>query len=291
MKQVDLNNKTALVTGGSLGLGKVVAEKLVASGANVIICSRSAEQAESAVDHIKSQTGYSKIYSMGCDVSQPDQVEKLVSFVIDTFGSIHILVNCAGVYGPKGNSEKVDWEQWTKAIEINLYGSVLSSSAVLPIFKSQNYGKIVQLSGGGATSPLPLLSAYAASKAAIVRYMETLAVELQDFKIDVNCVAPGALNTRLLDEILEAGPELVGKKMYEKSKLQAQTGGESLDLAGDLICFLSSTLSDGLTGKLISAVWDNWLEIGDRAFELSASEALTLRRLNGSAVSMNWIDK
>ena len=79
--------------------------------------------------------------------------------------------------------------------------------------------------------------------------------------------------------------------MYEKSKLQAQTGGESLDLAGDLICFLSSTLSDGLTGKLISAVWDNWLEIGDRAFELSASEALTLRRLNGSAVSMNWIDK
>src|SRR4029077_8750505 len=85
-------------------------------------------------------------------------------------------------------------------------GSVCFARQVLPHFKSRSYGKIVQLSGGGATNPLPRLSAYAASKAAIVRFAETLALEVHEHHIDVNSIAPGALNTRLLDEVLEAGP-------------------------------------------------------------------------------------
>ena len=92
-------------------------------------------------------------------------------------------------------------------MEINIYGSVLPCRAVLPHFKQQRYGKIVQLSGGGATNPLPRISAYAASKAAVVRFAETLALEVQDDGIDVNAIAPGALNTRMLDEVLAAGPE------------------------------------------------------------------------------------
>ncbi len=106
---------------------------------------------------------------------------------------MHVLVNNAGVYGPLGSIEEIDWQAWVQAIEINLFGSILMCRALLPHFKSSRYGKIVQLSGGGATNPLPRISAYAASKAAVVRFAETLAEEVRENGIDVNAIAPGAL--------------------------------------------------------------------------------------------------
>ena len=90
-----------------------------------------------------------------------------------------MLVNNAGIYGPEGLVEEVAWDEWEQAVRVNLFGSVLCCRAVLPHFRANGYGKIIQLSGGGATSPLPRLSAYAASKAAIVRFAETLADELE----------------------------------------------------------------------------------------------------------------
>ena len=96
--------------------------------------------------------------------------------------------------------------------------------AVLPLLREQGYGKIINLSGGGATAPLPRISAYAASKAAVVRMTETLAEELNGRGVDVNAIAPGALNTRMLDEVLEAGPEKVGKAFYERCAQAARRG-------------------------------------------------------------------
>src|SRR4029077_7270097 len=124
----------------------------------------------------------------------------LVDRALREFGRLDVLVNNAGIAGPIGPTEGVDWDEWIHAIEINLLGSVLLCRAVLPHFKQAGYGKIVQLSGGGATNPLPLLSAYAASKAAVIRFMETLAEETRPHHIDVNSIAPGALNTRILDQ-------------------------------------------------------------------------------------------
>ena len=113
-------------------------------------------------------------------------------------------MNNAGVYGPKGPIEEIDWSEWVQAIQINLFGTVLMCRTIIPHFRSRGYGKIINLSGGGATNALPRLSAYAASKAAVVRMTDTLAEELKDANVDVNAIAPGALNTRLLDEVLEA---------------------------------------------------------------------------------------
>ena len=172
-----------------------------------------------------------------------------------------MLVNNAGVYGPKGLIEEVDWDEWERAVRVNLFGSVLCCRAVLPHFRANGYGKIIQLSGGGATSPLPRLSAYAASKAAVVRFAETLAEELDGTGIDVNAIAPGALNTRLLDQVLEAGPERVGESFYARALEQQASGGTPLDLAARLAVFLASAASDGITGKLISAPWDPWEEL------------------------------
>ncbi|HYT95488.1 MAG TPA: SDR family oxidoreductase, partial [Gemmataceae bacterium] len=139
--------------------------------------------------------------------------------------------------------------------------------------------KIIVLSGGGATKPMPFLSAYAATKAAVVRFVETLAGEVAEFGIDCNSVAPGALNTRLLEEVLRAGPEVVGRSFYEASLRQQATGGDGLEQGAALCVFLASRASDGITGRLISAKWDRWSDLPGRREELRRSDIYTLRRI------------
>jgi NAD(P)-dependent dehydrogenase (short-subunit alcohol dehydrogenase family) len=212
----------------------------------------------------------------------------MVEFTLKQLGDCHILVNNAGIYGPKGNVEDVDWALWIKAIEINVYGSVLMCRKLMPHFKRRGYGKVIQLSGGGATNPLPKISAYAVSKSAIVRFAETLAEEVRGSGIDVNALAPGALNTRMLEEVLMAGPAVVGKDLYERSLRQKASGGASMDRAAELALFLASSRSDGITGKLISAAWDNWEEWPNHISELDGTDAFTLRRIVGRDRNIDW---
>lgn len=286
-----LLGKVAIVTGANQGLGLQIARKYASSGANLMLCARNANLLESATHEVAKLAGSGqKIVSQSVDVSSESDVNRLVAETIAQLGGCHILVNNAGVYGPKGEIESIDWADWIRAIEINLFGSILMSRAVLPHFKKQHYGKIIQLSGGGATSPMPRLSAYAVSKAAIVRYTETLAEEVRGTGVDVNAIAPGALNTRMLDEILAAGPDIVGEDFYERSLQQKKTGGAGLIKGADLALFLASSKSDGITAKLISAIWDNWLEWPKHLDQLSASDAYTLRRISGRERDMKWGD-
>jgi 3-oxoacyl-[acyl-carrier protein] reductase len=287
-----LSGKVAIITGANQGLGLQIAQRFLAAGADLMLCARNAvllDQARSEL--LKSASPGQKIMVQTADVSVESDVQNVVKQALDQLKGCHILVNNAGVYGPKGEIDSVDWADWVKAIEINVYGSVLMSRAVLPHFKAQGYGKVIQLSGGGATNPLPRISAYAVSKAAIVRYAETLAEEVRGTGIDVNCIAPGALNTRMLDEILEAGPDKVGQVFYERSLKQKETGGAGLDKGAALALFLASSVSDGITGKLISAVWDDWEHWPEHLSELSSSDAYTLRRITGRDRGFIWGDK
>jgi NAD(P)-dependent dehydrogenase (short-subunit alcohol dehydrogenase family) len=218
----------------------------------------------------------------------PQDVEAVVEGAVATFGGVDVLVCNAGVYGPKGPIERVDWHEWAQAINVNLCGAVLCCRAVLPHFRARKSGKIILLSGGGATKPLPFLSAYAASKAALVRFGETLAEEVKDAGIDVNAVAPGALNTRLLEEVLEAGPEQVGQEFYKQSLAQKEKGGTPLETGAALCAFLASSQSDGITGRLISAVWDPWKDLPARRDELAASDIYTLRRIVPEDRGKTW---
>jgi 3-oxoacyl-[acyl-carrier protein] reductase len=286
-----LIKKVAIITGANQGLGLQIAKKFASSGADLMLCARNADLLEIATHEVNKLAGPGqKTVCQVADVSNESDVKKLVAETISELGGCHILVNNAGIYGPKGEIELIDWVDWIRAIEINLFGSILMSRAVLPHFKMQSYGKIIQLSGGGATSPMPRLSAYAVSKAAIVRYVETLAVEVHGGGIDVNAIAPGPLNTRMLDEILTAGPEKIGKEFYERSLQQKETGGAGLNKGADLALFLASPESDGITGKLISAIWDKWQEWPKHLDQLSVSDAYTLRRISGRDRDMGWGD-
>ena len=215
-------------------------------------------------------------------------MRQLAALVEQRFGRLDVLVCNAGVHGPKGPVEDVDWKQWTQAVNINVMGTVLCCRTFLPLLRRSKRGKVLLLSGGGATKPMPFLSAYAASKAAVVRFGETLAEELRQSSIDVNCIAPGALNTRMLDDILEAGPEKVGREMYEASLRQKESGGAPLGRAAELCVYLASDAADGITGKLISAVWDPWPELGDHRADLERSDVYTLRRITPRDRGLAW---
>lgn len=287
-----LAGKKAIITGANQGLGLEIARKYVQAGADLMLCARNADLLERARVELAAMAGASqKIVAQVADVSSESDVQNVMTQTLQQLGGCHILVNNAGIYGPKGEIESVDWAEWVRTIEINVYGSVLMSRAVVPHFKAQGYGKIIQLSGGGATNPLPRISAYAVSKAAIVRFAETLAEELRGTGIDVNAIAPGALNTRMLDEIIEAGPGKVGKTFYERSHKQKETGGAPLEKGADLALFLASSTSDGITAKLISAVWDDWAHWPEHLQELSDSDTYTLRRITGRDRGLTWGDK
>jgi NAD(P)-dependent dehydrogenase (short-subunit alcohol dehydrogenase family) len=284
-----LAGRNALITGAGQGLGLEIARSYLAAGvAGVCICGRDGDTLERAAAELGALAAPGQqVFAQVADVSRPADVEALVSAALERFGELTILVNNAGIYGPKGTSERVDWEEWVRAIEINLYGSVLPARALAAHFAAHGYGKIVQLSGGGATGPLPGLSAYAASKAAVVRFAETLALELREHHVDVNAIAPGALNTRMLDEVLEAGPELVGEGFYARALQQQQSGGVPLVRGAELAVFLASAASDGITGKLLSAVWDPWAQLPEHLGELD-SDIYTLRRIVPRDRGLRW---
>lgn len=284
-----LENKIAIVTGANQGLGLEISRKYLEAGASLMICARNASLLEMARRELAALAGSDqRVFAMPADVSNQEDVVALVNETLKQFGRLDILVNNAGVYGPKGAIEDVDWQEWVRAIEINLLGSILMCRAVLPHFKAMGRGKIVQLSGGGATNPLPMISAYAVSKAAVIRFIETLAEEVREHHIDVNAIAPGALNTRMLEEILEAGPEKVGSAFYERSLKQKDGGGAPLNKGADLAVFLGSSLSDDITGKLISAVWDPWETLPGHLKELQGSDIYTLRRIVPKDRGMTW---
>jgi NAD(P)-dependent dehydrogenase (short-subunit alcohol dehydrogenase family) len=274
-----LESKTIVITGGSLGIGFAVAQKCVEEGATVIIAARNKENLSNALEKLKSKSSKNH-QSYSLDISNISEIRKFAEWCMNNHTKINGIVNCAGVYGPIGNIMNVDMEQFTKAININFLGTVYMCNIFAPLLKNETRKKIVNFSGGGAATPFPNYSAYATSKAAIVRLTENIAIELSEYNIDVNCIAPGFVITRLHEETLTAGIEAAGKSFYEGTKKQIESGGVPPEKAADLTTFLLSKKSDNITGKFISAPWDPWKE-DSFAEELKNDKDLaTLRRID-----------
>jgi NAD(P)-dependent dehydrogenase (short-subunit alcohol dehydrogenase family) len=284
-----LHGRTALITGATRGLGLEIACAYLKAGARgICVCGRDAAALESAEAQLSELAARGQqVQAVPADVSVPADVERLTQAALDRLGELTILVSNAGVYGPMGALEEADWSQWARAVEINLFGSVLAARAVVPHFIRRGYGKIVQLSGGGASRPLPGLSAYAASKTAVVRFAETLAEELRAHGVDVNALAPGALNTRMLDEVLAAGPGAVGEEYHQRALAQQRSGGVPPRRGAELAVFLGSAASDGITGKLLSAIWDPWSALPLHRADLDG-DLYTLRRIVPGDRGVDW---
>lgn len=276
-----LVGRSAVITGANQGLGRAIAEHFVRAGASVLLTARGADLLQRTAAELTPLATLpgQRILTRIADVSRESDCAATAVQALAELGNPCVLVNNAGVYGPFGPIEDNDWSEWVKAIEINLFGTILMCRAFLPHMRAAKYGKIINLSGGGATAPLPRISSYAASKAAVVRFTETLAEETRGAGIDVNAIAPGALNTRLMDDLLAAGPEKVGKNFFEKMTKTRDSGGTPLEKGAELSVFLASAASDGITGRLLSAVWDDWANLPNLRDELTASDIYTLRRI------------
>lgn len=283
-----LTGRNAIITGASQGLGKAIAEHFVRAGANVLLCARSQSELSATQKELAKLAPGQKVLAHVCDVSDESQVNATIEFAFRELGSVEVLVANAGIYGPMGPTETVDLQEWRRALDINLFGVLLPARALIPHFKQKKSGKMVVISGGGATNPLPNISAYAASKAAVVRLMETLAEELKPFHVDVNAIAPGALATRLVDEVIAAGPEKVGAAFFEKNKQWKEKGATPLDLGASLAVHLASAASDGITGKLISAQWDPWRDLQKYRDDLTKSDIYCLRRIVPEDRGKKW---
>ncbi len=282
-----LKGKRALVTGANQGLGFAIAEAYAAAGAAVAICARDRALLEAAAESLRRAHPDADVFAQPCDVGDRADVDRLFAALDARQAGLDVVVCNAGVYGPKGAIETVDWDAWVDALRINLIGTAYCARRALASLAGSARGKIVIISGGGATKPLPNLSSYAASKAGIVRFGETLAEETRGRGIDVNMIAPGALNTRLLDEILAAGPQTVGEAFFAASLKQQQTGGTPLDVAARLAVFLASGAADGISGKLISAPWDPWERFRADDERLNG-DVYTLRRIVPEERGWSW---
>ena len=270
--------QVVLVTGAGRGVGRSIACAFARAGASLALVARSQPEIEQVAREI-SASGVNCL-PQSADVSDRSSVEGTVQAVLARFGRIDVLVNAAGVYGPIGPLVENNMDDWVRALEINLLGTVYCLRAVLPHMLTRGSGVIINLSGGGAVSPFPRFSAYSTSKAAVVRLTETVAEEVRDRGVRINAIAPGAVNTFLLDQVLAAG-DAAGPEFYARSLEQKRTGGTSPEIAAELALFLSSPAAAGITGRLISAVWDDWKSLPGRAQELDQSALFTLRRIDG----------
>lgn len=286
-----LSGKNIFISGGSRGLGLSLCQTFVQAGSNVAFCGRDEAELITASSLLGEQKeSDQRIRSFIVDVSERNQVIGMAAQVFDQFGAVDVLINNAGVLGPIGPFLENDLEEWIHALNVNLLGSLYLIRSFLPQMIEQKHGKIIQISGGGASNPLPGLTAYAASKAAVIRFIETLANEYASYGIDINGVAPGMLKTRLLDEMLEAGPERVGVDLFQKSVMKSSDEKDSSFQACELIKFLASEESAGISGRLISAEWDDWQEWPNHLQYLQNSDLYTLRRIVGRDRGQTWGD-
>jgi NAD(P)-dependent dehydrogenase (short-subunit alcohol dehydrogenase family) len=271
----------AIVTGGSRGIGLAIARELASRGYDLALGARTDAQLVAA------QQGIIHDFPVRCvaqrtDVSDAVQAEALVGRTRAELGRVDALVNNAGVTGWIGTVEECDAQEWRRAIDVNLIGTMHMIRAAIPRMREQGGGRIVNLAGGGVGSAnvMPRVSAYVASKAAIVQLTECVAREVASEGIVVNAISPGFVVTDMTADVIAAGPAKAGHDLYTRTVQQRDSGGETPALAARLVAWLLSPAADGLTGKMLSAKWDDLSRIEPQV--ANRSSLYTLRRIDGA---------
>lgn len=240
-----LEGKTAIVTGGGRGLGAQIAKGFAEAGANVVVCSRKLETCEEMSEEIK-QLGVDSL-ALKCDVTNPEDVNRVVEKTVEKFGTIDILVNNSGATWA-APVEEMPLEAWNKVMNVNVTGTFLMSQEVGKVMIKQKRGKIINIAsvaGLMGTPPIMQTIGYSTSKGAVITFTKELAVKWGKYNINVNAIAPGFFPTKMTKVLIERGKDeiLAGTPLNRL--------GQDADLKGAAL-FLASSASDYITGDILT---------------------------------------
>ncbi len=271
----ELGGRRVVVTGASRGIGSVIAGELARSGAELVLIARSPD----ALERVAASLAGGPHTTLAIDVADEGAWRTHLPAVLGG-RPLHGLVTAAGILSPIGPVGTYAIDAFRRTLDVNVVGTMCAVTSCLEALCAEG-GSIVTFSGGGATGPFARFDAYAASKAAVVRLTENLALELARSHVRANAVAPGFVMSEMHEETLAAGPGLVGAEYYERTRKAVQAGGgDPPELAAELTAYLLSARSAPITGKLLSARWDPWREPEFQARLAAAPDLATLRRID-----------
>ncbi len=272
-----------VLTGSSSGIGRALASRLLAGGHRVWGLARS-DHSDFGAQHI------GRFFSSRCDVATWSDLARAAAEIASQWPHVDGLITCAGLQGEIGRALATDPEKWSETVRANLDGTFFTLRAFDALLaRAPRRAKVICFSGGGSTKPRVNFSAYGVAKTGVVRLVETIAEEEKSRALDINALAPGAINTRLTDEVLALGPAVVGEAEFAAAQKQKTTSGDAvLTKALDCVEWLLSPASDGISGRLISAPWDPWKNLSAYTAELAASDIFTLRRVVPEERGKKW---
>ena len=269
----EFKNKSILITGAGRGIGKRFALGFARLGAKIALVGRS--RAEIDLAHIEIEQAGGNALRIRADVTDPEQLTLAVDRARVVFGNpVDVLICAAATTGPLHPFLQTPLRAWTETMQINLLGVIHSCRAVLPSMIERRAGKIIVLVCESDELPKVNFSAYATSKTAVVRFVESIAAELLEHNVQVNCFDPGAAYTNMTDEIIRAENRL-DTRVVAAAKETRRTGGVSPELQLEHVTFLASEQSNHMSGKLIH-VSDDWKKLRNAVLR---PDALTLRRI------------
>ena len=272
---MQLKGQVAVITGAGRGIGRAIALAYAREGARLVLAARSEPELEESVA-AASEAGAEAI-AVRTDVTSQIATDRLARRAVERFGRIDVLVNNAGVSGPIGPMQDNDIADWVDTINVNLTGTFLVSRAVIPVMLQQGAGRIINLSGAGVANAWSNMTAYCASKAAVVRLTEALALELDGKGVTVNALGPGSVHTSMWEKMTEDAAQAGAEFIHELGVRVTSGGGASIDDCAELAVWLASEESNGLNGRIISAAADDFRSLSPKIPEIMDGDAYTLR--------------
>jgi NAD(P)-dependent dehydrogenase (short-subunit alcohol dehydrogenase family) len=268
----------AVVTGASRGLGRSCARELAAHGADLLLVARDQMGLADVAAEIKVKYPGREVTTLVCDLGDSDAPQR-VRESADQLGQVDILVNNAAVQGPIGPAWEMPWREFEETLRIDFLVPVALCRALIPSMKAKGGGWIINVAGGGATTPRPMFAAYAAAKTALVRFTETVAIEAARDGIRINAVAPGAFASGMTKAVHSSAENAGEVEAAIAQRLLDREDTANAKKAARLVVYLTIGEGRDVTGKLISAVWDRWDCLHRHPEVLAHKDVFTLRRI------------
>jgi len=275
------------VSGATGYLGLKITEHLARQGKDLLLSARDKNKLQDLLKNISKRYPMQSCQGFLCDLTIPESWDSAIQIVNDF--TVNQYVNCSGIQGPLGPSTELSYEDMKNVFNVNLFSSIFFTNYFANKTKVGDKLSIIHFSGGGSTSSRPMFMSYSLSKTSLLRFVENFALENSKGNIKINAIAPGVLPSKMQREVIDNEKLRDSKDFVTSLSSLSEENYDSTKLLS-LCDFLLSEKSEGISGKLISAEWDNWAKWPNHLDEIRNSDLYTLRRITGRDRGQEWGD-